>query len=248
MKVGGIPTIIQAMKNHPEYPELLELASNVFYDLSFSNGAEKEVLEYDGVKPIVNSIKQHCNDLNVLHESTRTLGRLYSLCDEIGKKLIIKEGAIEAIVQALKIHPEDQELQQRACWSFFRMAKDKLLHEKIPQLSTPSLKEFCGRTLTSHINNNNNNNNNNNMNDKFIKSNNNQYLLPLELQDYLEEYRKCSQCGKTFFDFHFEFIKFVKFEEHTAELPLFFNLCSFKCFKDCKEKQEEVKQQQQRQQ
>jgi hypothetical protein len=67
------------MNTFPEDAELLELACNVFYDLSFTANTEHVVIQHGGLGAILRALTAHSTDLNVLNEATRTLGRLYSL-------------------------------------------------------------------------------------------------------------------------------------------------------------------------
>jgi hypothetical protein len=158
IEAGGVPAVIEAMNSFPEYAELLELACNVFYDLSFTPNTEQLVIQHGGLGTILRALTAHSTDLSVLNEATRTLGRLYSLCGKTGvllninigaltkiaddenKCMFVRQGAVEALISAIKQHPNETELHQRACWSFYRLSKEKLKYEVV---STNRLYSSC---------------------------------------------------------------------------------------------------------
>jgi hypothetical protein len=262
IQAGGVPAVIEAMNTFPEYAELLELACNVFYDLSFTSNTEQLVIQHGGLGAILRALTAHSTDLSVLNEATRTLGRLYSLCDDENKCMFVRQGAVEAIISAIKQHPNETELHQRACWSFYRLSKEKLKYQvnRVAEHShVPSLRELSARIIHnntcntslqhSHKNNNshshhdtiNNNvptNTNNNNNDydtnkedtmDVVRPDLDLSILPLELQEYLHAAKSCTHCHGVCFSEFWELIRFVKFEQHDDELPVFTRLCSMAC-------------------
>jgi hypothetical protein len=251
IEAGGVPAVIEAMNSFPEYAELLELACNVFYDLSFTPNTEQLVIQHGGLGTILRALTAHSTDLSVLNEATRTLGRLYSLCDDENKCMFVRQGAVEALISAIKQHPNETELHQRACWSFYRLSKEKLKYEVncvAEHSNVPSLRELTARSIHNtcntrttnpspcHTHNTNvtnapTNTNNNTDNDAMdiVCPDLNTTILPLELQEYLQGTKKCAYCQGVCFTEFWELIRFVKFEQHDDELPVFMRLCSSGC-------------------
>jgi len=124
--------------------------------------------------------------------------------------------------------------------------------------NVPSLRELTARFIRKTCNTTTNTNqspslnlideNNNIINNAPINTNNNHnsnslYLdamdivrpdldisvLPLELQEYLQAHKQCAYCQDDCFHEFWELIRFVKFEQHNDELPVFMRLCSSRC-------------------
>jgi hypothetical protein len=254
MQSGGIPLIIGAVRDHPNCVELLDLAFNIFYDITFTKGAEVEIVEHDGISLMIDALRRYVNAkdaLPVLHEAIRALGRLYCICDDSVRLKMVRSGAITAILDALNVHSDDFELRQRACWSFYRMSKEKieLRYEQTPDCAVPSLKELTARRILQSPSSSSSSSlslssptTNFSMEQKPPATSTFSLaaginMLALELAHYLtRECRCCSHCGAPFFEHHYELLQFRQFREHIAELPVFLQLCSRHCFQQVKNK------------
>jgi len=90
---GGIPQIVDTMELHIKSIELLELAINLLFDLSFSGGVD--IIMKDGIATstgctpiqiILLAIENHQDEPNLIREALRTISRIYSICNVKQKK------------------------------------------------------------------------------------------------------------------------------------------------------------------
>jgi hypothetical protein len=155
---------------------------------------------------------------------------------------VVKQEMRMWLLMVVSLLCSDVELRQRACWSFYRMSKEKieLRYERTPESVVPSLKELTARqilrispSLASFSSTSSPTPTTTNSVSPAPILN----VLPLELCHYLtKESRRCSHCGAPFFDHFYELLQFRQFREHVAQLPVFLHLCSHQCFQQVKTK------------
>jgi len=210
---GGIPQIVDTMANHTHHHELVELALNLLFDLSFSGAVDIVMQNPNGIQLVLNAMETNQDRPSVMREALRTLYRIYSISNPDQKKMIIKAGATETLRRLLNKNNSQNNLIKQIISAFSLFSREKISHEKSPEIVIPTLTELCARCVV----------------DASVKFCGN--LIPWELDCYITEKRKfCSLCGKSYFEFFYEVISWTKFQEFRAPLPVFWKVCSSECF------------------
>jgi len=199
------------MLNHMENSELIELAINILFDLSFSGGVDVVMQNSRGVELILNALWVHKNDNTIFTEALRTLSRFYEKSSIEQKLIIIRSGAVETLIKL-----ENPNTQKTVRITLSRFSRDRIMHEKKPTTNFPTLPELCARSA---------------MNAKLpIPSN----YLPSELQHYLKKCNTCTVCSCAYFEYCFELVSYVKYSELGLSLPKFWKVCSQECYDKAK--------------
>jgi len=210
---GGIPKILKVMKDNMEHPELLELAINILFDLSFSGGVDVLMCTCEGINLIVQIMNTHQTDLNLIREALRTIIRIYSKCTLQQKVSIIKGGVVNALQKVLVNHASHNYLVRLVRGTFALFAEDKIVHEKTPTTSVLSLVELAAKSIAD--------------NHPLISP----LVLPQELKQYLDnEVHFCDLCGKSYFEHKYEVISYEAYPQYFKHLPTFRTVCSRQCF------------------
>jgi len=157
----------------------------------------------------------------------RTLSRIYTICNREQKKVVIRAGAIETLLQTLnnyKLNTNNNNTLQnnvvkQILSAFSLFSREEISHEKCPDFIIPTLVELAARKVS----------------DASVKFTG--FSVPVELERYLSEKKtKCGHCGYSYFEFYYEVITFAKFSEFRAPLPVFWKVCSARCFEKSKPK------------
>jgi len=213
MQNNGITIVLNAIGDHIEHMELMELSINVLFDLSFSGGVEVLMLSPHGVQLIVKVMETYPTDVSILGEALRAITRIYDVADEEQKKLIIKARIVPALLKILRNNPTRFALVKLVHDTFTLLAQEPVKHERLPESAVPSFTELCARSII----------------DSRISIR--EGYLPRELESNLHnECKSCSLCGKSYFGHWHEVISFVKYPEFEAPLPTFWKVCSRQCF------------------
>jgi hypothetical protein len=110
---NGVLHIILAMKNHSTVEDLLDSAMCALSNLCYRSDTNKElIVKMGGAKAVVDTLLSNFNNAGLSITGLRALGNLAFYPPNIG--VIIRDGAVQAIVAGLTVHSQNAELIQIA--------------------------------------------------------------------------------------------------------------------------------------
>jgi hypothetical protein len=204
----GVTPILDALENNLANTELVELAINVLFDLSFSGGVEIIMRDQRGISLIIKAALMYKTEQVIFKQALAAISRFYSLSNPEQKLLIIRAGAVDALLELET--PENQRSIRRI---LLRFSQDLLTYETKPDRLVPSLMEFSARAVNLYS----------------IKVP--PLCLPPEVNRYLDTGKRCTLCGKGYFDTFYEKLTYRIYPGGEGlVLPKIFVTCSYQCF------------------
>eukprot|EP00029_Vermamoeba_vermiformis_P000830 TRINITY_DN11014_c0_g1_i1.p1 TRINITY_DN11014_c0_g1~~TRINITY_DN11014_c0_g1_i1.p1 ORF type:complete len:497 (+),score=71.96 TRINITY_DN11014_c0_g1_i1:107-1597(+) len=217
----GVGLILNAIKCKRALPELLELACTALYNLTLSDEGNKQVCESDAVGVLVDMIKASNKDDNFLIEAMGVISRAY-LFSEKNKLAVITSGLISMVISIMASSRNPN--LKLACFNLlmFLSNPESIKYETRP-IGVSSLLEMSARSVLNRS--------------ESATSDVTQLSLPSELIDYLTQRpRPCDQCGRNYFDYHYQLITFKRYDGFTQKLPVMNTLCSENCVHEMKQR------------
>lgn len=216
-----IGLILNAIKCKRALPELLELACTALFNLTLSDEGNKQVCESDAVGVLVDMIKTSNKDDNFLIEAMGVISRAY-LYSEKNKLTVITSGLINSVITIL-VSTRNPNLKL-ACFNLlmFLGNPESVKYETRP-IGVSSLLELSARSVLNRS--------------EGAFSDVAQLSLPSELIEYLtQKPRPCDQCGRNYFDYHYQLVTFKKYDGFAQKLPAMNKLCSENCVHEMKQR------------
>jgi len=217
----GVGLILNAIKCKRALPELLELACTALYNLTLSDEGNKQVCESEAVGVLVDMIKASNKDDNFLIEAMGVVNRAY-LYSEKNKLTVVTSGLIGAVI-AIMTASRNPNLKM-ACFNLliFLSNPESIKYETRPT-GVSSLLEMSARSVLNRS--------------ESAFPDVAQLSLPSELIEYLTQRpRQCDQCGRNYFDYHYQLVTFKKYDGFTPRLPAMNKLCSENCVHEMKQR------------
>jgi len=216
---GATKYVLETVWRNYTHSELVELSLNLFFDLSFSGGAEELTKDPEPVRFFISLLKTHHNSVPPLLECVRTLARIYTISNECTRTTMIKEGLIDHLVPLFSFHKTHKTFQKQLDAAFSRISREKIpTHQYSPDETVPSLRELAARAMI----------------DKKLTLPSE--FCPDDVKEFLAENKQCDICSCCYIDLHHEIIipsRYSAWQE--ADLPVFLNLCSKDCLEHVKQ-------------
>lgn len=117
---GGIDVLIRAMWVHSDVVSVLEWCCRALFTLALDERNSQLILEVGGIAAVINAMQAHVDGSSVIQEmGCAVLCNLAS--DESCKVRIVEEEALDAIVLAMVLYGEDENVQVRGCQVLLRL-------------------------------------------------------------------------------------------------------------------------------
>ncbi|EGG15434.1 Aardvark [Cavenderia fasciculata] len=139
-RYDGIKLILNAMKNHPLNHGVQEDACGALGNLTcdspnsfgvYSNNNYLEVVELDGIKLILQAMRNHVHNPGVQYNTSFVLRNLAR--NDLSESRVAQEGGIHAIATAMRNHPNHIGIQTQGCGALRNLGcndKNKVLSAK----------------------------------------------------------------------------------------------------------------------
>jgi len=118
---GGIACIIESMRYHVGHPEVGEQGCAALANLALNEQNRLEVARMDGVKAVLAGLRQHAHP-GIQAYGLGALGNL--AVEESNLTVILKNGALQMVINAMTKWPDDARVQHFACLAISNFAHD----------------------------------------------------------------------------------------------------------------------------
>ncbi|MES1907844.1 MAG: hypothetical protein MHM6MM_000882 [Cercozoa sp. M6MM] len=152
VELGGVPLVIDAMTRHYTMTELNDSGCMVLSNVCYNNNENKAlVCKTGGARVIVNMIVTHHEHSKLMMTGFRALGNLAFLKENVS--VIVREGAIQAIIRSMRSNPLEQDLLQLAMAVLGNLAssRDATCAEEIQQSDAVSAVLDASRAHTDNV-------------------------------------------------------------------------------------------------
>jgi len=113
-EAGGIPMILDAIRQHPNVPGVQERGCDVIVQLAFNNDANiVSIAKAGGIHVILDAIKQHANVTSVQERGCAAIGNLG--INTAVRISFAKAGGITMLLDAMRQHVNVPSVQERGC-------------------------------------------------------------------------------------------------------------------------------------
>jgi len=111
---GGIDVLIRALWVHADVVSVLEWCCRALFTLALNYQNSSLILDVGGIAAVVNAMQAHVDGSPVIQEmGCAVLRNLAS--EDMSKVRIVEEEALDAIVMAMVLYTDDENVQTRAC-------------------------------------------------------------------------------------------------------------------------------------
>lgn len=146
-EAGGITFIMDVFVNFPDNEKLNRLSLKLLKGLAGNDDVKVHLIQ-NGVGPlIVSTMHRHENSAGVVGAGCATIAALCLRCP-VNSKALYEVGAPEVILQGMKIHSKDADVQKQGSWAIRNMvSRDKSLCSEFLKLGA---EDILRKAITKH--------------------------------------------------------------------------------------------------